>query len=187
MAAAWGLAVGTASLGTILVSPLAGAAVVAVAASFAVAGAPQLALPTDDLQRHISAARRRREPADVVVITLPRADPADLAALPRSLRLTDSTSVELAGDSLEIQMGLDRAGLDRAGFERRIATELRRPAQFGWATFPDDGVTVDAVVEAARHRALEAAAAGPRPARPRAAASATSLPPSLTSGAERWS
>lgn len=184
MAAAWGLAIGTASLGTVLVSPLAGAAVVAVAAGFAVAGEPPIALPTDDLQRHISVARRRREPADVVIITLPGAGRADVAALLRSLRLTDSTSVQLVGDSLEIQMGLAQAGLDRDGFVRRIATELTRPAQFGWATFPEDGLTVDAVLGTARHRALEAAAAGPRSAGAHVAASGTGLPPSLASGAE---
>jgi hypothetical protein len=182
MAAAWGLAIGTASLGTVLVSPLAGAAVVAVAAGFAVAAEPPIALPTDDLQRHLSVARRRREPADVVIITLPGAGRADVAALLRSLRLTDSTSVQLVGDSLEIQMGLAQADLDRDGFERRIATELRRPAQFGWATFPEDGLTVDAVLGTARHRALEAA--GRRSAGAHVAASGTGLPPSLASGAE---
>jgi hypothetical protein len=193
----WAGASATAILATVVLSPLAGDAVAAVAAIFAVTAlrdrpvlclAVVLALvpalvvatsaalawiaagsliafavgldeqpgsvPMDDLRRHLSAARRRHERADVVVFTLAALDVAARASFLGSFRLTDSASVQRVKGCDEVVMALDHAGLERASVERRIATHFRMWPRFGWATFPDDGVTLEAVVETARRREL---------------------------------
>lgn len=122
---------------------------------------PQPAPRMDDLRRHISAARRRNERADVLVFTLPAADLAEYAPLLASFRLTDSTAVTHVGRLRDVEIVLDHAGLDRSGIERRIASQLATSPPFGWATFPDDGVTLEALVETARNRRT-VEAAGPK-------------------------
>jgi hypothetical protein len=119
---------------------------------------PQPAPRVDDLRRHISAARRRNERADVVVFTLPAADLAE--PLLASFRLTDSTAVTHVGRLVDVELVLDHAGLDRAGVERMIASQLATSPPFGWATFPDDGVTLEALFDTARNRRT-VEAAGP--------------------------
>jgi hypothetical protein len=121
---------------------------------------PETAPRMDDLRRHISAARRRNERADVVVFALPTADLADYASLLASFRLTDSTAVTHVGRSFDVEVVLDHAGLDRDGIERRIASQLATCPLFGWATFPDDGVTLEALLATARGRRT-IAVAGP--------------------------
>jgi hypothetical protein len=116
----------------------------------------------DDLRRRISAARRRDERVDVVVFTLAAVDLAGRASFLGSFRLTDSSSVHRVGGGLnEVVMALDHAGLERAGVERRIATQVGMGPRFGWATFPDDGVTLEALLETARRRAHELGWPGP--------------------------
>jgi hypothetical protein len=131
---------------------------------------PQTAPRMDDLRRHISAARRRSERADVVVFTLPSADHASLLA---SFRLTDSAAVVHVGRSFDVEVVLDHAGLDRDGIERRIASQLASCPVFGWATFPDDGVTLEALLATARSRRTVVAAAPNVSAHRRPAAQST--------------
>src|SRR5215218_1856873 len=91
------------------------------------------AVRMDDLRRHISAARRRNEQADVVVFTPPDSGLSEYTALLGRFRLTDSAATKRVGDSWEVEVALDHAGLDRAGVERRISTQLGRWPRFGWA------------------------------------------------------
>jgi hypothetical protein len=101
----------------------------------------------DNLRRHISAARRRREQVDLVVFRLDGAAPAELL---ESFRLTDSLAVQRVGTASEVRIVFDHGGLERTGVERRIATQLGAPPRFGWATFPDDGPALEALIETAR-------------------------------------
>jgi hypothetical protein len=140
------------------------AALVWIAAGAVVASAVELARPQprprmDDLRRHISAARRRDERADVVVFALPAGNVADHASLLASFRLTDSAALTHGGRSFDVEVVLDHAGLDRDGVERRITSQLATCPLFGWATFPDDGVTLEALLETARSRRTVVAAA----------------------------
>jgi hypothetical protein len=101
----------------------------------------------DDLRRHISAARRRREQVDLMVFRLDGAAPAELREF---FRLTDSLAVQRMGTASEVRIVFDHAGLERAGVERRIATQLGAPPRFGWATFPDDAPALETLIETAR-------------------------------------
>ena len=186
-APAWALALATATVAVAVVSVLAGAAVVAVAAGFALPRTPgHAARPAAlyELQRNISAARRRGQQVDVLIFTLPRATRDVVPSLLAGFRLTDSTGVCQIGGALEVELALDRAGLDRSGVERRIAAALTTQPQFGWATFPDEGVTLELLLETARRRALQTAAAGSRSVGARAGATGMGPPPSLSPGAE---
>jgi hypothetical protein len=104
----------------------------------------------DNLRRHISAARRRDEQVDLVVFRLDGADLAESAMLLESFRLTDSVEVQRMGAASEVRIVLDHVRLERSGVERRIATQLGTSPRFGWATFPDDGLALETLIETAR-------------------------------------
>jgi nucleoside-diphosphate-sugar epimerase len=98
------------------------------------------------------------------VVKVPRLARAKLEATLAAFRITDSVA---AADGNEIHAVLDGKNLDRDGLQRRLCQVLADvgPA-FGWATFPDDGITLDGLVEQARGSFAPHAAAVPsRPAR----------------------
>jgi hypothetical protein len=101
-----------------------------------------------DLQREIMRCRRRQSSASVLVARLD----ADHRLAPRDLldwfRLTDSVTVARIGRALEVIGVFDDDGLERDGLERRLLGAFR--GTLAWARFPDDGVTLEALVHLAR-------------------------------------
>jgi hypothetical protein len=118
--------------------------------------AGSLARP-DELVHELARCRRTGGRADVVVAAC--TDPAAAVALAARLRLSDSVRVHGA----EVHAMLDRDGLDRAALERRLAADA--PARFGWARYPEDGLTADELLRVARPAGPPLAAPAARPAR----------------------
>lgn len=117
------------------------------------AAAPRRPAPVvaagDDLRRQLARARRRGEPLALLVV---RGDERDVHALLGRLRWTDAGEIARHDGGPELHCLLDVHGLDRDGVERRIRAAARRPVTLGWATFPDDGLTVEALRDVARGR-----------------------------------
>jgi hypothetical protein len=132
----------------------------------------------DALERHLMRCRRREEPASVLVARLDRRSrPAEGDVL-ACFRLTDSVAVRRIGQRLELLGVFDDDRLDRSGVERRLrATASRAGVELAWARFPEDGVTLEVLLDAAR-------AALPAQHRAMAPAEAGALPPAVASGAE---
>jgi len=105
-----------------------------------------------ELQRHLARCRRRGDTASALVVALPDGAPMrkDVA---ESLRITDSAAVRRIGRRWELNAILDEEELPRHIVEARLTEALAgsEPA-FGWATFPADGLTLDALFELARAR-----------------------------------
>jgi hypothetical protein len=102
-----------------------------------------------DLQRHLAWCRRREEPAHLLVVPLNAADDGDLAHLLESFRITDSVTLGRGADGSELYALLDAFSFDRQGLERRLAERLNGQS-LGWASFPEDGVTLQTLIEHAR-------------------------------------
>lgn len=100
-------------------------------------------------RRHLMRCRRRGDPAAVVVVALPGGR-AHALKVARSFRLTDSVEVTRRGRRYEVHCVLDVGDLDRDGVERRVSADIAGGASFGWANFPDDGLTLDYLVGGAR-------------------------------------
>jgi hypothetical protein len=104
-----------------------------------------------ELDRHLARCRRREEPADVLVATIPGAGERTRQGLQACLRLTDSVEVRRARHGLELVAVFDGEDLDRDALERRLLVAAGgQDVRLGWARFPDDGLTLDALLEAAR-------------------------------------
>jgi hypothetical protein len=112
------------------------------------------ALPGDHaLRHHLATCRRRGRPADVVVARVPGAHPH----LASELRITDSAMSEVAGGHTVLTAVVDRHELSRAGLVRRLA-EPGGDVRAGWAAFPEDGATLDALVDVAARSCITTAA-----------------------------
>lgn len=111
------------------------------------AGAPP-ARPSD-LQRHLSRCRRRSERAHVLVLRWSARDETDPAEALAAFRMTDSVTVLRRAGDWELHAVLDDHELVRVGVERRIREVILVEPRFGWAVFPDDGVTLDDLVDQA--------------------------------------
>lgn len=112
--------------------------------------------------RHIARCRRLEEPADVVVLLQPhggvphaRHDWCDRVAA--ALRFTDTFEIHRGRG--EVRAVLDGVSRSRASVERRILAAIgadpddATPLAVGWARFPEDGFTFDALADRARDRA----------------------------------
>lgn len=121
--------------------------------------APQV----DALQRHIMRCRRRGERANVLVVDFEPGTSRSISALLAATRATDTFVVRRSMRGVEVHGLLDGDALDRMAVERRLAGRLGPNAAcaFGWAVFPDDGLTLDVLLEAAR-AALPSLPAAPR-------------------------
>jgi hypothetical protein len=102
-----------------------------------------------DLQRHLAWCRRREEPAHMLVVPLNGTTDAGLSELLESFRITDSVTLGRGAGGSELYALLDAHGLVRQGLERRLAGRLG-DHELGWATFPDDGITLQTLIEHAR-------------------------------------
>lgn len=112
--------------------------------------APTATTSGDDLRRQLARARRRGE--RVALLLIRSDDERAVSGLLAQLRWTDSGEIARHDGGHELHCLLDMHGLDRDGVERRVRAAVRRPVALGWATFPDDGLTVDALRDAARDR-----------------------------------
>lgn len=115
--------------------------------------------PTLELiQRHLEWCRRRDEPAHLLWVHAPAIGRAAAAAALDAFRVTDNVAlIEAEEDHEEIVAMMDDANFERAGVERRLRARIGEGAGFGWATFPDDGLTLEALFEHARAVAVASA------------------------------
>jgi hypothetical protein len=158
-------AVGVSAAAAAFLPPAGAAAVVAVAVLLC--GRP--AAPADPrdhaLRRHLAICRRREERALVLVASAP----GRRGSMTTELRISDSTvAVSRRGDSALVAV-LDGRELSRERITERLRATHGQELKVGWATFPDDGLTLDALVEIASARAGRMPGAGAQPAARRSA------------------
>lgn len=126
----------------------------ALAASFA---APAVAArghaSWDELRRHLSACRRRRDGAEVLVARMPGLVAPPPRELAGALRTADSVAVAQRGTTVELQAVVDSIDLEREGVEQRLRALFGPSVACGWARFPEDGLTLDVLLERAREGA----------------------------------
>jgi hypothetical protein len=100
-------------------------------------------------QRQLMCARRREEPAAVVVIPLPFRARKAVEPLLRQFRVSDAADCVRHGAGFLVRAVLDERRLSRPGVERRLRAAVEVPLSFGWARFPDDGSSFEVLVGAA--------------------------------------
>lgn len=127
------------------------AGVLGLVASRTVGQGTKVAPAVDALQRHMMSCRRRGEHANVLVMAIEPATSRSIAALLAATRATDTFVVHRSRDGAELHALLDGDVPDREVVERRLAGRLDPDVgcAFGWAVFPDDGLTLDVLFEAA--------------------------------------
>lgn len=122
-----------------------------------------------ELQRHLVRCRRREEPATVLVAVF---DGTPMRpGVTGALRVTDSSAVDRIGKRWELHAILDGDSVRRDVVERRVKQVTNSAPRFGWATFPVDGLTLEALLQQARARvgSVSATATQPAPDDPRSA------------------
>jgi hypothetical protein len=112
-------------------------------------------LRSHDLQRHLDWCRRRQESAHVLVMRFSLREVPKPIRILDSFRTTDSIALHYSHGVCELQAVLDDAGFSREGVERRIVESSNAQFRFGWAAFPEEGVTLDALMETARAELVE--------------------------------
>jgi hypothetical protein len=110
---------------------------------------PRSRRTVEDLQRHLSWCRRRGEDAAVVVMRVPADAAATSEDVREVMRLTDSVHVEDGFGGYHLTAVVDEADLSRTGLEQRVREQLGDGVEFGWASFPRDGLTLSVLVEVA--------------------------------------
>jgi hypothetical protein len=105
------------------------------------------------LRRQLAVMRRHGVPADLLVA---RAADVDAEALRAAMRISDFAVVTRAPrGTVALRALVDTRSLDRGALERRLRDSLGGHWIFGWARFPDDGATHDALLDHARHQMLD--------------------------------
>jgi hypothetical protein len=141
-------AAGVSAAAAAFLPPVAAAAVVAIVVLYCGRPAAQSDPRDHALRRHLAICRRREERAFVLVASAA----GRRHAMTADLRISDSSvAVSQRGDSTLV------AVVDAREHSRERVTERLRAAhgeglRVGWATFPDDGLTLDALVELATAR-----------------------------------
>jgi hypothetical protein len=134
--------------------PLAAAAWLGAGAALALSmrSAPRAAGPAlDDLERHLMRCRRRSEGACVLVAHVPATGRGQDERLADFFRLTDSVLVANIPHGYEVAGVFDDGGLDRNALEKRLRGAAAAPGTaIAWKRFPDDGVTLPVLIDAAR-------------------------------------
>jgi hypothetical protein len=123
-------------------------------------------LPLLELERHMMRCRRREEPAALMLAHVPARSRSTSHRLACCFRLTDSVAVARVGRHCELVALFDDDDLDRAALQQRLRGAADVEPAVAWARFPDDGVTLEALLLVARVRLRElshqiAATAGP--------------------------
>ena len=129
-----------------VVAPAAAAAMIAYTAGRARGGHV-----LDSLDRELMRRRRREEPAALLLVE-GRCDAVAGPALKDCLRVTDTVDCRIRRGRVRMRALLDVERLDRIAVERRLAATGAVELAAGWATFPEDGLSLAVVVEAARDR-----------------------------------
>jgi hypothetical protein len=125
------------------------------AAALALRGSTAVPSRLEHIQRHLEWCRRRGEPAHLLWVHAPGIDRATATAALDAFRVTDNPALlHEDGGHEEIVAMVDDANFEREGLERRLRTEVGDGAGFGWAEFPGDGVTLEALFRQARAAAV---------------------------------
>jgi hypothetical protein len=106
--------------------------------------------PLLELERHVARCRRRQEPAALMLARVPAQSRATGHRLACCYRLTDSVTLARVGREYELVALFDDDGFDRTALERRMSAVAGVEPAVVWARFPDDGVTLEALLLAAR-------------------------------------
>jgi hypothetical protein len=114
------------------------------------------------LQRVLNWCRRYEEPAALLVARLPGAAPHRGAALLDAFRVSDTVALEPLGAGHELRALLLDRELDRPAVERRLDELLGEGLAIAWVGFPDDGVTLQTLIETAHRQLHRGAALGAR-------------------------
>lgn len=111
------------------------------------------------IQRHLEWCRRRGETAHLLWVHAPHVDRETATAALGAFRVTDNVALlhEDSGHE-EIVAMVDDASFHRDGLERRLRAEVGEQAGLGWAVFPEDGVTLEALFRHARTAAVASSA-----------------------------
>jgi hypothetical protein len=104
----------------------------------------------DALERCLERCRRRGDPATVLVLDVP-SDAVAVRNLFRTVRVTDSFVVRRFRNRFEVYGLLEECDVARPSIEARLASSLHGVTpRFGWASYPVDGLTLDALLAHAR-------------------------------------
>jgi hypothetical protein len=103
-----------------------------------------------ELELHLMRCRRRGERASLLVARVASPRRSTGRRLSGCFRLTDSVAVTRVRHGYELTGLFDDDGLERAALERRLRTSAGVEASVAWARFPDDGLTLGALISAAR-------------------------------------
>ncbi len=145
--------------------PLAAAAWIGAGAALALSmrSAPQASAPAiEDLERHLMRCRRRGETACVLVAHVPATGRGQAERLGDFFRLTDSVLVAHIPRGYEVAGVFDDSGLDRNALEKRLRGAAAAPGTaIAWKRFPDDGVTLTVLIDAARAALADSTAIEP--------------------------
>jgi hypothetical protein len=134
----------------------------------------------DELERHIMRCRRRQESASVLVARFVASGRITPRRVLSCFRLTDSVTIARTRDGWEVAGVFDHDGFDRDGLERRLRAALDgTTAGVGWARFPEDGLTLQLLLDGAR-----AELPPPEPRRSRRAGSLSMWTARASSGSE---
>ncbi|HKN92920.1 MAG TPA: hypothetical protein VJU60_01200 [Thermoleophilaceae bacterium] len=116
----------------------------------------------ESLERHVMRCRRRGESASVMVAHVPDTGRGQAERLSSFFRLTDSVVVARIPHGYEVAAVLDDDALDRDALEKRLRGVAAASATaIAWKRFPDDGVTLSVLIEAARATLADSTAIEP--------------------------
>lgn len=122
--------------------------------------------PLEGIQARLEWCRRRDEPAHLLWVHAPEIGRETAAAALDAFRVTDAVALLHEGEGHEeIVAMVDDASFERGGLERRLRAHIGDAPGFGWANFPEDGVTLDSLFHQARAAAV---ASAERPGQPSA-------------------
>jgi hypothetical protein len=104
-----------------------------------------------DGELHLARCRRRRESAWVLVARIDTREGVSSGELGAHLRVTDSVTLRRVRHGYELEGVFDDQDLVRGGLEQRLRQVLPDAGvHFGWAHFPEDGLTLPVLLECAR-------------------------------------
>jgi hypothetical protein len=162
----WAPALAGGAAAAVVAGPAVGAVTVLAAS---IAAAPLLRDQTGragdvaDLERQLARCRRRGESATVLVARV-AGHHATVQHVRSLLRLSDAVLAARAVSGVDLCAVIDGVDLDREALEERLRHSLSADLLCGWAVFPDEGLTLDLLIAAARAHPVRAAAVPTQPA-----------------------
>lgn len=103
-----------------------------------------------DLERHVMRCRRKEESAWLMLALVPGRSRSTGHHLASCYRMSDSVAVTRVGRHYRLIALFDEDGLDRSVLERRLHSAAGADPSVGWARFPDEGLTLEALLHAAQ-------------------------------------